>query len=69
MLALIAKSRHDRKKEEEKNAKQYSNIYKTHPSSGFSTSRDNFEREEFDVDSDKTTDGIDEAVTMEEKDN
>lgn len=52
-----------------KNAKQYSNIYKTSSSSGFSTSRDNFEREEFDVDSDKTTDGIDEAVTTKEKDN
>ena len=69
MLAPIAKSRHDRKKEEEKNAKQYSNIYKTSSSSGFSTSGDGSEREELDVDNDKTTDGIDEADVTKEKDN
>lgn len=32
-------------------------------------SEDNSECEELDVDSDKTTDGIDEAVTTKEKDN
>ena len=67
LLALIAKSRHDRKKEEEKNAKQYSNIYKTSSSSGIrSTSSDNAEPEELDVDDEKTTESVDEAAATKE---
>ena len=52
-----------------KNAKQYFNIYKTFSLSGFSTSGDNSEREELDVDNSKTTDGIGEAAVTKEKDN
>ena len=67
MLALIAKSRHERKKEEEKNAKQYSNIYKTSSSSGIrSTSSDNAEPEELDVDDEKTTESVDEVAATKE---
>ena len=52
-----------------KNAKQYSNIYKTYSSSGFSTSGDGSEREKRDVGNDKTTDGLDEVAVTKEKDN